>query len=81
MNAVIVPYEQISGDTLQNLIEEFVTRDGTDYGEKEVPLETRVNQVMSKLKAGKAVIVFDLETETTTILAWDSPVLRDLNNQ
>lgn len=81
MNAVIVPYDQISSDALQNLIEEFVTRDGTDYGEKEVPLETRVDQVMAKLKTGKAVIVFDLETETTTILASNSPALLDLKNR
>ena len=39
---MIVPYDQISEDALQGLIEEFITRDGTDYGFEEVPLSTKV---------------------------------------
>ena len=29
---VEVPYEQLDPETLQNLIQEFVTRDGNDWG-------------------------------------------------
>ena len=75
MTAVIVPYEQLEPETLNNLIEEFVTRDGTDYGEVEVSLETKTSQVLNQLKSKKAVIVFDNNTETCTILISDDPAL------
>jgi uncharacterized protein YheU (UPF0270 family) len=80
MKAVIVPYDQLSSEALQKLIEEFVTRDGTDYGEKEVPLDTRVEQVRVQLQAGRAVIVYDFETETTTILPSDTPAVKHLKS-
>lgn len=55
---MIIPYDQLNPDTLQSLVEEFVSRDGTDYGDKEVPLDVKVQQVVSKLKSGEAVILF-----------------------
>ena len=78
MTAVIVPFEQLEPETLNNLIEEFVTRDGTDYGEVEVSLEAKIFQVLNQLKLKKAVIVFDNQTETCTILKSDDPVLNKL---
>ena len=75
MTAVIVPYEQLEPETLNNLIEEFVTRDGTDYGAVEVSLETKIARILSQLKSKKVVIVFDHDTETCTILSGDDPAL------
>ena len=62
-----IPYEKIPADTLRNLIEEFVSRDGTDYGEREVSLEQRVAQVMLALKQGHAVIEYDEQLEMADI--------------
>lgn len=78
MTALKIPYDQLSPEALQGVVEEFVTRDGTDYGEVEVPLETKVAQVMNQLKSGKAVIVFDQKTETCTIMRSDDPALKNL---
>ena len=80
MTAVKVPYNQLSPEALHGVIEEFVTRDGTDYGEVEVSLETKISQVLGQIKSGKAVIVFDQKTETCTILKSDNPVLKDIKN-
>ena len=80
MTAVKVPYDQLSPEALQGVIEEFVTREGTDYGEVEVPLETKISQVLSQLKSKKAVIIFDRKTETCTILKSDDPVLGSIND-
>lgn len=55
---MIIPYEQLSADALDGLIEEYVTRDGTDYGEQEMSLTDRVTQVKRKLVTGEAVILF-----------------------
>ena len=74
---MIVPWQDIPADTLENLIEEFVSRDGTDYGEREIPLATRVDQVRNLLKKGKAVIWFDDVTESISIFdAADLPESR-----
>jgi uncharacterized protein len=78
MNAVIVPYDQLEPETLNNVIEEFVTRDGTDYGAVEVSLETKISQVIKQLKSKKTVLVFDNQTESCTILKSDDPVLDDI---
>ena len=59
MTALKIPYDQLNSETLHGAIEEFVTRDGTDYGETEVSLETKISQVLGQLKSGKAVLVFD----------------------
>ncbi len=78
MTGVIVPYDQLKTESLNGVIEEFVTRDGTDYGEFEVSLETKISRVLSQLKSGKAVIVFDNTSETCTILKSDNPVVKNL---
>ena len=78
MTALKIPYDQLSPEALLGVIEEFVTRDGTDYGEFEIPLESKISQVLGQLKTGKAVIVFDQGTETCNFLKSDDPVLKDL---
>ncbi len=65
---MIVPWEQVPADSLRNLVEESVTRDGTDYGEQEISLETRVGQVMQQLRRAEVVIWFDGVTETITLM-------------
>jgi uncharacterized protein YheU (UPF0270 family) len=65
---LIIPFKELSPEALRGVIEEFVTRDGTDYGEREIPLDTKVQQVLYQLHAGKAVITFDQKTETCNIL-------------
>lgn len=64
-----IPYQQLSADALRALIEEFVSRDGTDYGEQEVPLERKVKQVEDLLRNGSVAIVFDSHTESCDIVA------------
>ena len=54
-----IPYQAINAQTLRNMIEEFVTRDGTDYGEQELTLEAKVEQVLASLRTGKVVVQYD----------------------
>ncbi len=65
---MIIPYKQISPDAMQGLIEEFITREGTDYGEMEFSLAQKVSQVERQLVRGDIVIVFDTATESVSIL-------------
>ncbi|MGB4073019.1 YheU family protein [Pseudomonas sp.] len=59
---MLIPYHLLEADTLTRLIEDFVTRDGTDNGD-ETPLHTRIERVRHALGKGQAVIVFDPESQ------------------
>lgn len=66
--------DQLSAEALRGLVEEFVTRDGTDYGSVERSLEEKAARVMAQLRAGEARIVFDPESESASIvMARDLP--------
>lgn len=71
-----IPVNKLSPQALQGVIEEFISRDGTDYGEIEVPVETIFRRVKDKLENGLAVLMFDDETETTNIFWADDPLLK-----
>ena len=65
---VVVPYTELAADLLHAVVESFVLREGTDYGEKEISLEAKVARVMAQLKRGEAKILFDPESESITIV-------------
>lgn len=73
-----IPVDRLNPKVLQSIIEEFISRDGTDYGEIEVPLKTKVAQVKHKLEKGAAILVFDDEAETTNIFMADNPILKKI---
>jgi len=79
MSIHIIPVNKLSAKALQGVIEEFISRNGTDYGAIEASLETNIRQVKSKLESGSAVLVFDDETETTNIFLADDPVLKKMD--
>jgi uncharacterized protein YheU (UPF0270 family) len=64
---VVVPYTELAADLLHAVVESYVLREGTDYGEKEFSLEDKVVHVIGQLRRGEARIVFDPETETVSI--------------
>jgi uncharacterized protein len=64
---VFVPYTELEPDLLHAVVESFVLREGTDYGEREVSLEAKVLHVLKQLKSGEARILFDPESESVTI--------------
>ena len=66
---LIVPWQDLPKDTLDNLINEFVTRDGTDYGEAEMSTDTKVEQVRYQLQKGEAFLVFDEATESVAVMS------------
>jgi uncharacterized protein YheU (UPF0270 family) len=73
-----IPVNKISHKALQGVIEEFISRDGTDYGEIEIPAETKFRHVKYKLETGSAVLIFDDESETTNIFLANDPMLKNL---
>ena len=65
---LIIPAEQVAPDTLAALIEEFVTRDGTDYGDVECSTASKVEQVLGQLRRGEVCLCFDEVRESCNIL-------------
>lgn len=55
---MIIPINQVQADTLRNIAESFVLREGTDYGEIEASFEDKVEQVLENLRSGEAVLVY-----------------------
>lgn len=65
---VFVDYRDLSKEALRGLIEEFVTRQGTDYGLVEASSERKLEDVMGQLERGDARIVYDVEDERANIV-------------
>ncbi|ATC83867.1 MULTISPECIES: YheU family protein [Pseudoalteromonas] len=66
---MIIPFEQLDKDTLYNLIESYVLREGTDYGEQEVSIQSKVAQVNQQLRNGEAMVFFSELHESVTIIS------------
>jgi uncharacterized protein len=69
---MIIPHDRLSQEALQGLIEEFVTRDGTDTGYIDGSLEKNVEMIIRQLKRRDVFIVFDEATQTANIMPKDS---------
>jgi uncharacterized protein YheU (UPF0270 family) len=65
---VEIPHTELSADTLRGVIEAFVLREGTEYGERDVSLERKVADVLRQLERGEAQIVFDPNSETVDVV-------------
>lgn len=63
-----IPFQRLGDDILQAIIEEFILREGTDYGAHEADFDTKVAQVHKQLASGDIVITFDPKTENCTLL-------------
>jgi uncharacterized protein len=65
---VEVPHAELSTAALRGVIDAFVLREGTDYGERDVAHDTKVGQVMRQLERGEARILFDPVSESVDIV-------------
>ena len=67
----LIPHDQLRPETLESLIEEFVTRDGAVHGHTDTPLTQQITAVRRQLKSGRVVIVFDEASESCTMMGAD----------
>lgn len=65
---VVIPPDQLDAETLRGVVESYVNREGTDYGERERSLAEKVEDVLGQLRSGEAVILFDPETESINLV-------------
>ena len=77
---MLIPHMRLSPATLRSVVEEFVTRDGTDYSS----VERRVENVLEQLEAGQVELHFDDQNETCNIVTveeGEDPPVDDVNAQ
>jgi uncharacterized protein len=68
LTPVAVPYTQLSSEALQGVIESFVLREGTEYGEREFTLAEKRLHVLHQLERGEAQIMFDPQSQSVDIV-------------
>jgi hypothetical protein len=73
---VEVPHTELSAEALRGVIDAFVLREGTDYGERDVTHASKVAQVLRQLEQGEAAIVFDPGSESIDIVLARRPLRR-----
>jgi uncharacterized protein YheU (UPF0270 family) len=64
-----IPIDQLAPETLRLVVEEYVSREGTDYGVRTTDFADKVEQVLRLLKNDKAFLCFDTESESCQILS------------
>jgi len=67
-DAIEIPHGELSPETLRRVAEEFVTRDGTDYGAIEKTLEEKVERLLTLLREGRAKLYFEAHSQTVHIV-------------
>lgn len=65
---VLVPYEKLSEEALSGLVDEFILREGTDYGKHEFTLEEKHQHVHKQILSGRVVVVFDLDEQSASLI-------------
>jgi uncharacterized protein len=62
-----IPFNALSTDTLSAVVDEFILRNGTDYGAEEIEHSVKRTQLLQQIQSGKVRIVFDATTESLTL--------------
>lgn len=55
---MIIPWQELAPETLDNIVESVVLREGTDYGVEELSLAQKKAQLLAKIRNGSAVVVW-----------------------
>ena len=67
---MVIPYEQLSHDAINNLIDEYCMRDW-GLNDVEDPLENRRNQVTTALRSGKLVVLYSEYNQSASLTQAD----------
>jgi uncharacterized protein YheU (UPF0270 family) len=65
---IVIPHRELSADALRGVLESFVLREGTEYGEHDVSLDEKVAQVLLQLERGEAQVIFHAALESIDIV-------------
>ena len=66
---MIIPHTELTPEVLTAIIEEFVSREGTEYGPADVSMETKISQVRRQLERGDIVLVYDEPSDSCDLVS------------
>lgn len=66
---MLIPYQQLDAMTLNNLIEQYILREGTDYGEVEYSLRQKTQQILAQIKNEEIFIMYSELNESVTLIS------------
>ncbi len=66
---MIIPFEKLSSQAFKGIVEEYISRDGTDSGHIDVSFQKKFDSIKSQLASGKIFIVFDAKSESCNIIS------------
>ncbi len=66
---MLIPYQQLDVMTLNNLIEQYILREGTDYGEVEFSLQQKTQQILTQIKNEEIFIMYSELNESVTLIS------------
>lgn len=64
-----IPHQQLDETTLNNLIEQYILREGTDYGEVEFSLAEKTQQVLKQVENEDIYIMYSELNESVTLIS------------
>jgi len=65
---ISIPWHELGSEALEALLQDIVTRDGTDYGSIEVSTEQKIKQALQSLKSGKSLLLWDGDLESANLV-------------
>ena len=65
---VLIPLERMNAEALAAMLEEYATRDGTDYGGHERALGDKVASLRRQLIRGDLSVVYEVDSEQWDLL-------------
>ncbi len=66
---IVVPPDRIANDLLDALLESYISREGTDYGETELSLDDKLRVLKPQIKRGEVLIIYDESSESFNLLS------------
>ncbi|WP_075185689.1 YheU family protein [Teredinibacter haidensis] len=66
---MLIPPEKLTEEVLKNLLESYITREGTDYGERELSLEEKVAELLPQIYRGEILISYEEDSETVNLIS------------
>ena len=64
-----IPPQALSEEALEGIIDDYILREGTDYGQQEASLEEKRLQVKRQLDLGLVSIHYDADLESCTLIS------------
>ena len=76
---IIISPEKLSPQALDGLVEEFILREGTDYGNRVFTAEEKKEHVFKQIKSKRVVVVYDANADACSLLPKDHEALKNFS--